>query len=152
MNPVRNNSYKNSGKNSGEVISYGMKKTLIFFFVLAILLMPVASVYAAPGVDRIVPKCTNDICGYRDITNLVQNIIKFMIYLAVVVATLMFTYAGFIYLTAGGSPDKLKKAHGIFFNVFIGLVLVLAAWLIVELIMTTFLSTDFGTGVWNKLP
>lgn len=127
-----------------------MKKVLIFFFVLAILFVPVSGIEAAPFVGQIVPDCGPDeICGYCHIVPLVQNIIKFVIYLAVVVATLMFVYAGFMYLTAGGSPDKIKSAHKIFWNVFIGLIFVLVAWLIIELVLVTF--TDKGFGFWSTL-
>ena len=117
-----------------------MKKILIFFFVLALILTPVAVIQA--GVfDTIVPcgrEGTSEQCGWSDIVKLGQNILNFLIAFSVVIATLMFTYAGFLYLTAGGSPDKLKKANGIFVNVGVGFVFVLGAFLIVKLIMDTF--------------
>lgn len=99
-------------------------------------------------VTQIVPKCADGICGMCDLIGLVNNIIQFAIYLAVTVAAIMFIVAGMKYLTAGGSPDKISSAHKIFWNVIIGLVLVLTAWLIIELIMTTFLDAKFG--FWNK--
>ena len=139
-----------------------MKKALIFFFILAILLVPIASIQAAPFVGQIVPKCnTGDLvkdsegklgfanpCDMCDLVGLANNIISFAIYLAVIVATIMFIVAGLKYVTAGGDPSKISSAHKIFRNVFIGLVLVLTAWLIIELIMTTFLKDSFG--FWNK--
>jgi len=128
-----------------------MKKALILFFVFAMLITPVASTQAQPS--QIVPKCAPDgICGFCDITTLIQNIINFLIYLAVVVATLMFVYAGFKYLTAGGNPERLKSAHKIFWNVFFGLIFVLAAFLIVDTVMKAFVGGGNGKlGTWNKI-
>ena len=102
------------------------------------------------SVTQIVPKCADDICGMCDLIGLANNIIQFAIYLAVTIAAIMFIVAGIKYLTAGGDSAKISAAHKIFFNVIIGLALVLTAWLIIELIMTTFLGTSFGGGVWNK--
>lgn len=108
-----------------------------------------AAIYPG-GPEKLVPECTGDICGYCDILPLIQNIIGFAIYLAVIVATLMFVYAGFIYLTARGNPDRLKKAHGIFWNVFFGLIFVLAAFLIVDTVMKAFIK-ESKFGPWNKI-
>ena len=66
--------------------------------------------------------------------------VLFLITISVMIATLMFVYAGFVYLTAGGSPDKIKSATKIFTNVFIGLIFVLGAFLIVDTIMKTFIT------------
>ncbi|MBL7045212.1 MAG: hypothetical protein ISR98_01290 [Parcubacteria group bacterium] len=112
-----------------------MKKILIFFFVLALMLTPIA-VTQAQIFDTIVP-CT-DSCGWNDIVQLGDNILSFLIAFAVVIATIMFTYAGFLYLTAGGNPSRLSKAHSIFINVGIGFIFVLGAFLIVKLILDTF--------------
>jgi hypothetical protein len=138
-----------------------MRKTsyfLIFFFILAILITPVASLQAVSFTGPIV-ECGIDVnknneidlseqCGICDLIGLANNIIQFAIYLAVTVATIMFIVAGMKYLTAGGDPSKISSAHKIFWNVIIGLILVLTAWLIIELIMTTFLDAKFG--FWNK--
>jgi len=117
-----------------------MKKVLIFFFVLALILTPIA-VTQAGVFDTIVPcgrEGASDPCGWNDIVQLGQNILGFLIAFSVVIATLMFTYAGFLYLTAGGNPSRLEKAHKIFINVGVGFIFVLGAFLIVKLILDTF--------------
>ncbi len=134
-----------------------MKKVLIFFFVLAIILTPVA--VAEAGVfDQLAPKCNEqlvngefvDKCTMCHIVQLIQNILSFLVTISVIVATLMFIYAGFLYLTAGGSADKIKSANKIFTNVFIGFIFVLGAFLIVDTIMKTFYdNTRFGP--WNEI-
>lgn len=96
------------------------------------------------GVDiahaqGLVPDCNFNItsnepfgCGACELVELAHNIINFFIYLAIVIATLLFMWAGILYVTSGPNPDNIKKAHKIFFNVLIGLVIVLASWLIVD--------------------
>jgi hypothetical protein len=146
-----------------------MKKIapIIFsLFILVILFVPVADVFAQPqeiypgGPTGLVPDCNKgdlipvrgsdgvvryefeNPCGICHITELVQRVINFFIYFAVVVATLMFTYAGFLYLTAGGKEDQISKAHKVFWNVFLGLIFVLVAWLVVDTIMKIFVDED----------
>ena len=70
-------------------------------------------------------------CDFEDLVALAQILIEWLIYISVSVAAIMFTYAGYLYVTAAGSEEQVKKAHEIFRNVFIGFILVLAAWLIV---------------------
>lgn len=56
--------------------------------------------------------------------------------MAVPIAAIMFAYAGFIMVTAGGESSSAKtKAKDIFLNTLIGLVLALAAWLIIKLLL-----------------
>jgi hypothetical protein len=134
-----------------------MKRVLIFFFVLAIIFTPFVFVEAG-FLDRIAPSCNEnlvgsnftDSCTICHLVQLIQNILSFLITVSVVVATLMFVYAGFLYLTASGSPDKLKKAHGIFWNVLIGFIFVLGAFLIVDTIMKTFYN-ESKFGPWNEI-
>ncbi|MBU1046467.1 pilin [Patescibacteria group bacterium] len=90
----------------------------------------------------IVPDCGNVyVCNFCDLVILVNNIINFIIYISVPVSAIMFTYAGFLYLS--GNPGKIKQAHGIFKNVGLGLILILGAWLIVNLITSSLLKADF---------
>jgi flagellar biosynthesis protein FlhB len=138
-----------------------MKKIIISFFVLSIL---VTSVTPAPAnaqgfLDRIVPQCNEELvggeftdsCGMCHIVQLIQNILSFLVTISVVVATLMFIYAGFLYMTAGGSADKIKAATKIFTNVFIGFVFVLGAFLIVDTIMKTLYNPNTRFGPWNEI-
>ncbi len=66
-----------------------------------------------------------------------------MIALAIPLSAVAFAWAGFIYITAAGSEEKIKRAHSIFWKVAIGFLLVLGAWLIVFTI-TQFLAPGFS--------
>ncbi len=100
----------------------------------------------------IVPQCEFGGVGCRacDLAKLANNLIKFSVAFSVIVATIMFAYAGILYLTAAGKgPDQIKKAHGIFGNVFVGLLFVLLAWLIVDIVFSVL--TDKGLTQWAKI-
>lgn len=103
----------------------------------------------------LVPECSGGgpFCQACDLLELVQNLINFAVYAATLVATLMFVYAGFLYVTASAAgQEQFKKARNIFVNVFIGFVVILIAWLVVDLIMKTFLGETGGTfGPWNQI-
>lgn len=103
------------------------------------LLLPLAFVGAQnePFFGPIVP-CDGVGCGICDLVNLGQNIINFAVYFVVIVATIAFVFAGFLYITAGGDQGKVKSAHNIFLKVLIGLIIVLTAWLVVDTIMKSF--------------
>ncbi len=85
---------------------------------------------------------TSDMCTFTDLVVLAQTVIKFLIFsLAAPIAAVMFAYAGFTYVTNGGNESKIKQAHDIFLYVFWGLVVSLAAWLVVNFILVTLLGT-----------
>jgi len=100
--------------------------------------------------DRIVPNCSGADCNFCDLTTLVQNIINTSIFLAVLLAAGLFAWAGYLYLSnTVGDTGKVQKAHSMFQNVFIGLVIVLAAWLVVDTLMKTLTGGAFGP--WNEV-
>jgi len=74
-----------------------------------------------------------------------------LVYAAVIVATLLFVYAGILYVTSGPNPSNLTKAHSMFWNVLIGLIFILGAWLMVDLVMKMFYSESTQFGPWNEI-
>ncbi len=92
-------------------------------------LVPCGGVISATGKQE--PACT-----YKDFVILINNVIDFLIKdIALPISALLFAWAGFLYLTAAGDEGQVKKAHGVFQNVFFGLILALAGWLIINLIV-----------------
>lgn len=88
-------------------------------------------------------------CTFKDIFALVNKVVDFiLIDLAVPIAAIMFAYAGFLLLTAGGETGKIGKAKTIFTNVALGLIFIAAAWLIINTILSI-LGYKFGLdGYW----
>ena len=127
---------------------------LVFTVVLlAIFIFPTLA-FAQFG--PLVPQCTtiNPMsqkaeCSACDLVALAQNIINWFIYAAGVAAVLMFAYAGIIYATSATNPEQIAKAHKIFWNVLLGMVFVLAAWLIIDTIMKALYRTESKFGPWN---
>lgn len=109
--------------------------------------MPVLSLAADVGPEGPLVPCTTN-CGWSNLITLVDNIIHFTLYYMVIpIAAIMFAYAGFLLVTAGGEVSRRSKAKSIFTNAVIGLVIAIAAWLIVRLILSTLGFT--GPGLLN---
>lgn len=123
-----------------------MRRVLAYALPAAAVLLPAAS-FAQVFPERIV-SCSGVDCTVCDLAGMAQNIINMGILVAVFFSGIMFAYAGFLYLTTV-VEDQVSRARSIFTNVLLGLVLVLAAWLIVDVIMKTFLGGSFGP--WNAV-
>jgi hypothetical protein len=79
-----------------------------------------------------------------------QNVLNLVVSLAVVAMTLWIAYAGWQLIVSGGNPQKLKESRSRFINIAIGLLVVLAAWLIVDFVMKSlYRETSFGP--WNAI-
>ena len=75
-------------------------------------------------------------CDFKDLVTLAQNVINYLIIdIAAPLAAIMFAYAGFLYVTNRGNEGQVTQAHDIFLYVFWGLVVALAAWLVVNFIL-----------------
>lgn len=82
-------------------------------------------------------------CTFDKLIEQVRVVINFLIFkIAAPLAAVMFAYAGYLYVTNRGNESQIKEAHEIFWNVFIGLVIALAAWLTINFILTFFLGAD----------
>ena len=65
---------------------------------------------------------------YNTIPEFVEALLIFLVTLGTLVLVAMVIYAGFMFVTAQGKPEKLKTAKTAFFWVIIGGALVLGAW------------------------
>ena len=122
---------------------------LVSLTVFLILLLPIISMAAqdpASSGSGLVP-CTNsatDPCDFNAFMRLINNIINFILkYMAVPIAALGFTYAGFELVTSGGSTEKRGVAKKVFTNTALGLACVAGAWLIVKTLLSI-LGYDVG--------
>lgn len=106
-------------------------------FILYVLLPDMS--YAA----GLVP-CNGPDCDFLKLVGLAQNIINFFVMIVPFIAAIMFAYGGFLYFTAAGNNGQISKAHKIFGNAAIGLLLTLAAWLIIYTILKGLGVTDGG--------
>ncbi len=64
-----------------------------------------------------------------------QRIINILFSFLGIIAVVLIIYAGFLWLTAGGEEEKTKQGTTLLFQAFIGLIIVLAAWIIAYFII-----------------
>lgn len=98
-------------------------------------------------------QCGNSVpydCGTCELIALGNNLIDFLIVIMTVMAGIIFVYAGYLMVTSGGNVGQFKRAKQIFTNVVIGLVIMLVAFLIIDIVMRSFLpggTVSYGGGV-----
>ncbi len=86
----------------------------------------------------------DDPCKFNDLIDLIRIIVSFLMFkVALPLSAVLFSWAGIIMMTAGGSQDKIKQAKDIFLFVAIGIVITFAAWLIVETITGALLTPEY---------
>src|SRR3989338_1914141 len=93
------------------------------------------TITASDDSTTIVPATPCDFTAFMALINKVINFI--FLQLAVHICAIMFFYAGFLMITAGGEAAGARtKAKTIFTNAVIGLALAAAAWLIIRTILS----------------
>lgn len=97
--------------------------------------MSISDAGIIPCGRRYGPNDTSVPCNFNHVVILIQNLISFAFVLIMPIAAIVFMYAGFLFITGGSSPDKRTKARGIFGKAFMGILFVMAAWLIVSLVL-----------------
>lgn len=103
----------------------------VIFFILLIMPLTVfgAGLITCNGVD----------CDLDDLINLFTKVID---WLAIVIvpslAGIAFMVAGFLYITSVGDPNRISRAHTMFRNTFLGIVIALSAWLIIKTLLVSF--------------
>lgn len=84
-------------------------------------------------------------CNFGFFITFIKNVINFLIFkLAVPLAAISFAVAGVMILTAGPNTGQVEKAKEIFWNVVIGLIVALSAWLIITAILTALGARGLG--------
>ncbi|MEI6280393.1 MAG: pilin [bacterium] len=126
-----------------------MKKIAKFLILVSILLILVVPVLSF-AVDSLVTCGVTDSgvlashpnygqpCDFNQLMNTINTVIDFILFKMVLpIVAIMFAYAGFLLITAGGEAAHARtKAKDIFTNAVIGFVIALAAWLIVSTILS----------------
>ncbi len=78
-------------------------------------------------------------CDFNFFMKLLNSIIKFLLFtIATPLIALIIMYTGYLYLTAGGNTGQVEKVKHVLFSAVIGYVVALAAWLIVNTILSSF--------------
>lgn len=99
--------------------------------------------------------CTGTDCSACHLVELANRLIGYLIGLVMMLFAVLVVWAGFKLVTSQGNPSALSDAKGRFMNAFIGLLIVLSAWLIVDTLMRGLLPGDTGEitgwGPWSQI-
>tara|TARA_B100000745_G_scaffold74148_2_gene44704 strand:+ start:2067 stop:2999 length:933 start_codon:yes stop_codon:yes gene_type:complete len=125
-----------------------MKQLILTFFLMIMVMLPNVSL-----AQQIVPEACDDpaTCGTCEFVDLINNLIQFILWFATIAATIMILYGGFRLVTSQGSVEALKKAKSIITNVVIGYVLALAAFLIINTLLSIILPNTSPVLGWQKI-
>ena len=105
------------------------------------------------GVGGFIP-CEGSGCSFCDFAVLGNNILNWLIGILMVVFAIIVTAAGFGLVTSAGNPEAKTKAKQRMTNAIIGLLIVLAAWLIIDTLMRAVLrggEGEVGSTPWSTI-
>ncbi|MFH0780189.1 MAG: pilin, partial [Parcubacteria group bacterium] len=80
-----------------------------------------------------------------DVRVIIGNIIKAFLGVLGIIAIILVIYAGFLYMTAGGDPEKTKRAIGYLKDAAIGLAIIFSSYAIASFIISRLLGIGDGS-------
>ncbi|MDB5190144.1 MAG: uncharacterized protein JWN49_470 [Parcubacteria group bacterium] len=89
--------------------------------------------------------------GYGCVLQTVQNGVNVLISISILVCVLWLAYAGTLFLASSASPGLREQGKTRIMNAVIGLVVILAAWLIIDFVMKALYNGDSSFGPWNSI-
>jgi hypothetical protein len=90
--------------------------------------------------------------GFGALIMVVNNLITFVLTLAIVfVAPIMIAYAGFLYVVNAVNPSGISKAKSILWNTILGIIIALAAWMIVDALMAALYNPSAFEATWSSI-
>jgi hypothetical protein len=113
-----------------------------------VLTLPMFVFAQGAGLPKSIVPCNGVDCEVCHLATLAQNLLNTGIFMFIFIAAMLFSYAGFLYLT-NEAIGQQQKAKSIFKNVAIGLIILLSAWLVVDTLMKTVLGGTVGP--WNDI-
>jgi len=119
------------------------------FLVLVIVMVTLAIPFTtmAQPAQLVPASCAGGQCGYCDLVTMANSIVQFGIFLAALIAAVMFLYAGWLYLTAVENEGNVTTAKNVLTSVVIGSVIILAAWLVVDVLFFELTGKSIGAFV-----
>ena len=130
------------------MLQFGPMRRHHVFTLLVVLLLLAPEVTLAQMPGRIV-ECQGINCKCEHLIKAAENILNTGIYFAVFISAILFAWAGWKMISGKsfGDEAKISDAKKILWNVIIGLVIILAAWLLVDTIMRTLTTSQ----VWSDI-
>lgn len=121
-----------------------MKLMIRVAFIAILLFLPVFS-----SAQGLVPQCSGNDCQVFHLVQLVQNLINWLITIAVFVAVGLLAYAGFELVTSGGNESARSKAHSLVEAIIAGFIIMLSAWLVVDVFLRVLTGYGLASEKWK---
>lgn len=108
--------------------------------VLSLVLL-ITAPFSVINAQGLVPECSYDAadsvdqCGFNHVLELISNLINFIFLLVIPLAAIIAVSAGFMIIFSGDNASLRQNAKKMAFNFLKGLVVIMAAWLIVATIL-----------------
>jgi hypothetical protein len=97
--------------------------------------------------------CSGLDCDMCSFVGMVEKIIDWLIGIMLVIFAIVTAVAGFRLVISGGNPEAKTKAKEMLTNAFIGIVIVLTAWLLIDTLMRAILPSngEIKGGPWSSV-
>ena len=133
-----------------------LKQRQAVLLMIMLVLMIAPSVVLGAGIpSQIVPTKGCDgpggcqsVCALAD---LAQNILGAAIFIAVFLAAILFAYAGFQLVTSSANSSSKGKAKTLLYSVLVGFIIILSAWLVINVLMSIMVTGSAGGLPWNRI-
>ena len=112
-------------------MNYIKKNLLNIILAIFILVLPVLSfAQTAPKIENPIPNVTS-------VNGLIQKILEGVVKIGMPIIVLAIIYCGFLFVSAQGKPEDIKKAKDALLYTLIGAAILLGSWAIAQLIADT---------------
>lgn len=124
-------------------------KRFRFIFFLALLLPLLGGLIFLPNVSFAQQDQLDQVnafagLGSEDIRIVIASIINVILSFIGIITVIIIIYGGFVWMTAGGNPEKVERAKKILISGVIGLTIILTSWIITSFVLTSLIE---ATGV-----
>ena len=127
-----------NNKISNGIKNYIKKNLLNIILAVFILALPVLSFAQVTGDPPIVT--IDNPIGADTINELIKTILEGVIKIGIPIIALAIIYCGFLFVSARGKPESIKKAKDALLYTLIGAAILLGSWAIAQLISDTVLA------------
>ena len=108
-------------------------KRFTAYIIPALIMVPIGLAFAQGGI---VP-CSGADCNFEKLIQLAQNIVNFLAFRAApAIFVILFAWAGWLFIFESSKEGSISKAKGFLWNVVIGFIITLAAFLIIKVILS----------------
>lgn len=86
-------------------------------------------------LPAIVPTCPPAGCGWPEFNQLIENVMSFLLTISIPLAIVVIIYGGFLFMTSGGSEQRIAKGKQAVLSAIIGLAIVFGSYIIITTVI-----------------